>query len=891
MPGLVGGPADATPARALVGTPAYMSPEQALGGGAALGPASDIYSLGAILYEVLSGRRAVADESVEKVILRIQRGDIVPPRQLKAAVPRPLEAICGKAMALRPESRYATALELAGDIEHWLADESVTAYSEPLPVRAGRWARRHKPLVTAAVAATVVVVLLGGAGAWWLDRQRTQLRQAVEADLTEVARLQGVARWAEARAALGRADARLGSGGPSDLRGRLEQIERDLNLVARLDGVRLERSIQVGRRFDYESADRSYAGEFAEAGLGTVGDDPQAVADRVRDSAVRCALVAALDDWALCASRQRWRRDWLLEVARRADPDPWRDRARSPAMWEDVAALEHLAAEEPVTEQSPPLIAALARHLKDAGRDATGLLRRALALHGDDFWLNYELGHALAKYDLELGHVLAKNDLPEAVGYFRVALALRPGTSRVHTHLGYALRQQGRLEEAKAELLKAIQFDAKNAPAHHNLGTVLSDQGRLEEAKAEYLKAIALDAKFARAHYNLGIVLLDQGRLEQAEAEFLKAINLDTKFALPHDGLGNALARQGRMKEAQAEYQKAIGLNAKYAGAHYNLGLGLEKQGRLEEAKAEYQKAIELDPKFTRAHHNLGNILSGQGRLEEAKAEYQKAIAFDAKAALPHNGLGRVLTMQGRLEQAEAEFLKAIKLDTQFAQPHMGLGYILQQHGRLEQAEAEFGKAVALGLKDAAAWMRQCGQWLALTRRLPAVLRGDEKLRGTAERLAFAELCQQPFEKRFAAATQFFTEAFAADPKLASDLEAGHRYNAACAAALAAADQGKDAATLDAKERTRLRSQALEWLKGDLALWGKQAESDQPKARATVQQTLRHWQQDTDLASVRNPDAVKKLPPAEREAWQKLWADVAALLAKLTPAQPPPKKP
>src|SRR5262249_6581179 len=124
---------------------------------------------------------------------------------------------------------------------------------------------------------------------------------------------------------------------------------------------------------------------------------------------------------------------------------------------------------------------------------------------------------------------------------------------------------------------------------------------------------------------------------------------------------------------------------------------------------------------------------------------------------------------------------------------------------------------------------------------------------------------------------------------LANALEAGHRYNAACAAALAAAGQGKDAAALDEKERTRLRNQALDWLRADLALWDQQAHRAEPQARAATQQTLRHWQQDTDLAGVRTADALQKLPPAERAAWQKLWADVEAVLAKLTPARPPKK--
>ena len=111
----------------------------------------------------------------------------------------------------------------------------------------------------------------------------------------------------------------------------------------------------------------------------------------------------------------------------------------------------------------------------------------------------------------------------------------------------------------------------------------------------------------------------------------------------------------------------------------------------------------------------------------------------------------------------------------------------------------------------------------------------------TKERLGLAGVCQG--KKLHHTAAGLYAAAFAADPKLADDLKAAHRYNAACYAALAAAGQGEDAAKLDDKEKTRLRKQALDWLRADLALRTKQLESGKPADRAEVQQTMRHWQQ------------------------------------------------
>jgi WD40 repeat protein/tRNA A-37 threonylcarbamoyl transferase component Bud32/Flp pilus assembly protein TadD len=157
VPGLVEG--IETQAGAALGTPAYMSPEQALGRLDQTGPASDIYGLGATLYTVLTGRPPVEGKDTAEVLGKAQRGEWLPPRRVKADVPAPLDAICRKALALRPEQRYGTALELAADVERWLADEPVAAYAEPWMVRARRWMRRHRTLVSTAVGVLMVALL------------------------------------------------------------------------------------------------------------------------------------------------------------------------------------------------------------------------------------------------------------------------------------------------------------------------------------------------------------------------------------------------------------------------------------------------------------------------------------------------------------------------------------------------------------------------------------------------------------------------------------------------------------------------------------------------------------------------------------------------------------
>jgi Flp pilus assembly protein TadD len=691
----------------------------------------------------------------------------------------------------------------------------------------------------------------------------------------------------------------------------------DRQLLDRLAEIRSQR----GDEFSKADTDADYTRAFREYGIDVEALDPAEAAARIRSRppAVALAMGTALDDWALDRRQRKlplasWQR--LLQVARAADPDPWRDRLRAILGSKDLSGLGRLMDEARPSLLPLPSVQLLGQAMLEAGeaKQAAALLGAVREQHPGDVWVNYGLAQALRAQQPpklaeairyytaaqalrpEIGHALGHaleldGRRDEAIAVFRQLTQLRPGNARHHNCLGSTLHRQGRLEAAEAAYRNAIKLDPKLAISHRNLGILLEDQGQLEKAKLEYLEAIKLDPKDASPHYNLGNVLHKQGRLEEAKAEYQNAIALDPKLVQPLNGLGRVLYGQGRLEEAKAAFQKAIALDPKDARARTSLGVVLHDQGQLEEAKAEYEKAINLDPKLALPHHSLGMVLNTQGRLEEAKAEYEKAIKLDPKNAYPYNGLGNVLYKQGRLEEAEAEYRKAIARDSKHARPHNNLGNVLYMQGQLEAAKAEYQKARDLGDQGAAERMRLCDRLLPLARKLPAVLKGEIKLRSAAERLEFADLCMRPFQQRYGDATRLYAEAFAADPKLADDLNSWNRYIAACAAALAAAGQGKDSIQPDDKEKARLRGQALEWLQADLALWSKLAQSGQPQDRARVLKTLRRWQQDSDLASVRDMNALAKLAQAERDAWRKLWAAVDALLAKAGASQSQAEKP
>jgi tetratricopeptide (TPR) repeat protein len=141
----------------VIGTPAYMSPEQAEGRQA--GPAADVYGLGAVLYTLLTGKLPITGLVAQVALYRVSKGDIPPPRAVQSTVPRPLDSVCRKAMALTPADRYASPLALAADVERWLADEPVSADREPWRDRVRRWVKRHRPAVAAAAALLVAAVV------------------------------------------------------------------------------------------------------------------------------------------------------------------------------------------------------------------------------------------------------------------------------------------------------------------------------------------------------------------------------------------------------------------------------------------------------------------------------------------------------------------------------------------------------------------------------------------------------------------------------------------------------------------------------------------------------------------------------------------------------------
>jgi serine/threonine-protein kinase len=800
---------------AVVGTLEYMSPEQAELNQLDIDTRSDIYALGVLLYELLTGttpleKRRLKEESLWEVLRlireeepprpssRLSSTDQLPavaanrslePKRLSGLVRGELDWIVMKALEKDRERRYDSANGLAADIGRYLADEPVQACPPSAGYRLGKFIRRNRGRLVVAALALVFLASLGGVAAWAAkdraDRaqevglQQTAQRVALETDmgrdLDDALSSCRQGRLREASALVDHAQALVARGGAGeDLGGRVAQARTDVDMAARLEAIRLERASVKDGNFDFAGAYERYWEAFRDYGLDVTSLDAEAAAVRIEASAIKDQLVAALGDWLLVRYYLDLSPDGrLLNVLRRADADPWRGRLRDAFGHGDKHALEDLARDPEATAQPPATLGLLGAVLErlDERPLAVEVLRSAQQRRPNDFWINHELARLLVR--------LKPARASEAVRYYQAALALRPDSPGVHLNLGLAL---------------------------HN-------QGDLAGAVAEYRKAIDIQSDYVQAHTSLGNALRDQGDLAGAVAECRKAIELDPKSGDAHIVLGNAFHAQGDLTGSVAECHKAIELKPNLAMAHTNLGNALRDQGDLAGAVAECRKAIELKPAFAEAHCNLGGALRRQGEFQAALAELRRGHELGSR------------------------------------NPHWRY--------------------------PSAAWVRHCQRLIELDGQLPDILAGKAAPASAGVRIELAQLCS--CKRLHRAAAHFYEDAFAAEPKLADDLGAGHRYDAACAAALAGCGQGKDADQLDSKERARLRQQALDWLRADLKSCQQLMNKLAGKAGPVIAQRMQHWLADTDFAGLRGEQALAKLPEAERQAWQKLWQEVELL--------------
>jgi serine/threonine protein kinase len=687
----------------LMGTLRYMSPEQALGNRIILDHRTDIYSLGVTLYELLTIRPAFSGEDRQAVLRKIAEEEPIAPRRLNESIPRELETIVLKAMSKEPESRYATALELADDLRRFLESKPIRARRPNVLELATKWVRRHQAIV--GLAATVLLLAS-------LGLTVALARIAREQEKTRAALVRAEARSRVARRAVDQMYTRF--------------AERWLGEQPHLTPIQ--------REF-LEEALHSYEDLAREPGSDPAAREGLAEAYR-RVGEIRAAL-----------GRHREAEDSFQ---------------RALAAWEGLQTEAPERAEYGL--QLAAVSSRLGNLLRETGRfdEAQATYRRALALaegpaqqpgarpdsirlvancRENQAFLQAQIGrYAEAK----AGYVRALDDYERLVARHPDRPEFLKNLANCQNNLGNLLRALGAFSEAEAAYRSALTAaeslakQERSSPSYRsyppfirlNMATVFDQTGRLREAEDALRGAL--------------------GEHESLAADFPDIPEFRDLLAANLNNLADALRGRGRSTEAGPLYRRAVALGQELAAAHSqspdyrarlsiytdNLANWFRDSGQPDEAEATYRRArttaealVEQFPGTPSYEEQLADILGDftvflteRRRYPEAEAASRRAIAIAESSHADHRGqagarnrlatynvqLGDVLQAAGRPREAERTFREVAALygqeDTHLEVPDLrilakvwgNLAKLLKASGRDAEASSCYGRALEI---------------------------------------------------------------------------------------------------------------------------------------------------------------------------------------------------
>jgi tetratricopeptide (TPR) repeat protein len=808
----------------LLGTIRYMSPEQSLAKRAPIDHRTDVYSLGVTLYEVLTLQPAFQGDDPVIVLKDIASKEPVPPRRLNPAIPRDLETVLLKSMAKDPGYRYATAQDMADDLERFLENRPIEARRAGPLRRVVKWGRRRRGVVGAAVAMLLLTVagLATGTALLWREQAQTQ-------------------------SAFDRAESNLAAALDALDQVYVEEAEGNPRIRAGLPRDLLERGLRFYQRFARENAHTQHV-RFL------LGNAHYRASLIFRRMGQEDRATEALDR-AIGAYREAIRLQLDTAFAHNNLGLALRDKGDPEGAIREFRAAVQLQPGDAKAHNN------LGTALRDDG-DVAGALREfreAVRLQPGDAKAHNNLGSALRD----------DGDLKGAIEEHREAIRLSPVSAGAHSNLGSALRDKGDLEGAIRAFGEAIRLDPDHAGARSNLGSALHAEGDVKGAIRELREAIRLQPDLADAHNNLGSALKADGDLAGGILELREAIRLKPGASEPHNNLGNALADKGDQDGAIRAYQEAIRLKPGNGEAHLGLGDALMRKGERGSGVEAYREAIRLMPGRAETHYNFGIALCAEGDWDGAIREFREAVRLRPGLAEAHYNLGLALLAKGDWDGAIRATRDALRLTPDDAMAHHNIGIALTRQGRFRDALPSLRTARRLG-SSRPDWaypskelLRNVERMAELEASLDQVLSGELRPRSAADRVELAAMLHG--RSLYAESARMYAAAFTEEPSLGEDLALGHRYRAACSASLAAARGGTVAAYW--------RNRAFDWLRADLAA--------RDRSRSGLEAALQRWKRDPELAVVR--DRLDEIPEPERSGWRDLWAAIDRALGSTRP--------
>jgi tetratricopeptide (TPR) repeat protein len=711
----------------VLGTPGYMAPEQAAGQISQIDRCTDIYSLGAILFEILAGVAPHSGRNTLEIVNQIVQGRIPTARSIEPATPPALNAICSKAMALKPEDRYPTATALAADVERWLADEPVSAWPEPWHLRAARWARKHRTLCASAAAAVVILALSLGAWSWSESRRVAELNATGHDFLVAGQTAFANDDFAEAKVQLVKTLATIGE------EPALAELRTDAQRLLGLTDA------QLARQAERTKAEENYRKFLT-----------------LRDQALfHGTLFTGIDQQANLVAAQIAAKDALGIYLSLDLSAPWQP-PKAPYTEEEQARITNgvyelllllaettanSADDKPTTAQVTQALALLDRaaslgietrawHLRRANYltqadDVDGALRERqraeqvelrtaldcflvgetayergnldAAIKDFDQALRLEPDHFWAHYFLAVAH-LKQGQPRETIAHLSASLSRQPDFAWIYLLRGYAYGEIGDFADSEADFAEAARRGANDYGFLVNRAVTRMRAGRLDEAAIDLQAAISLKPDQYQAHANLAEIHRRRQAFDEGLAEASRAIELSRRVATPYRIRAQIRLAQNDLKAALDDYNDTVkhgepGSQA-LADDLVERGRLLARLGQNAEALRSYDAALEIDGEQPEIERLRAEALFSLGRGTEAQAaldRYLDVRKLDPEA-LRLRGLERAL--HGNAAGAVADYTRSLELDPQSASTRARRGWAYVNSAQL--ALADFDAAIKL---------------------------------------------------------------------------------------------------------------------------------------------------------------------------------------------------
>jgi tetratricopeptide (TPR) repeat protein/tRNA A-37 threonylcarbamoyl transferase component Bud32 len=740
----------------LMGSPSYMSPEQARGATHEVGPPADQYSLGAILYELLTGRPPFVGTTVVETLLQVRTHEPVPPTRLQPKCPRDLETICLKCLQKEPDKRFADCQALADDLHRFLAGEPIKARPVSRVERVWRWCRRNPRVAT--LSAAVGVLLLAVIVSLTVNAVRlVQEREAVAESRQSAGQRLDQAKEAVAGGDYHRAqdllqwsDPLLGSH-PAlrDVRSELHDLKARVDVYAefkeRLDGVRF--ACWFGSRRQQEESRRHYR-ELLElydeiegrtgrgsAGLPALNAEQEQL---FKEDVFEAFLIAGQMERDLAKdtgeAAERRAAQQALEWFNRAEqilPGTRVLRVNRAPCWAKLGNADADRADIEQAKVIPPTSAVdhfwhgYADHRRgDAARGKKDLKAAEesyrhemveyaafLQLRPDHFWGYFNWANCHTQLN-------ERRDLYDALIGYTACIRLRPDFPWPYNNRGTVHLRLEQFEQAVADFTAALARNPDYPEAHANRGLAYARLGKTDSALEDFTRAIALDPDYALAYRERAEIYRKRKQYDEAIQDYGRLLELEPKNLQTRATRVDLLLARERYAEARDDLTVIVKTAQNPAPAlRMRAVVNMQKLKDFDAALADWEQYAPLAPKDPEPHRSIGAIHFARRQYGPALEALQKAL--DLRPGYPQAVWGRaqVLLWQGKPEEALKELDPLVgKLPEGPPETLNVRAGVYQAMGRLEDAEADYRRLIALKPKGPDANLSLAEAYVGLAR-------------------------------------------------------------------------------------------------------------------------------------------------------------------------------